>query len=83
VDVEAIDVRSDFLSRHYQEFAVIAECRIERRDVGNPVVVGEEEKIVAILLIPARYIFGRRIAIAYIAVRMGLPFEPLRMSWQD
>ena len=81
VDIDSVDVhgtvfkaRGDFLSRNQNE-GFVDDVRQGRR-VGEHVVVGEHQEVVAVLLVPGGDLLRRRITIALKCMRVSVPLEP-------
>ncbi len=80
---EAVDVhrfargaRGDLLPLDDDELVAGAVHRVQTGDLGQVVVVGEHEKVIAMLPVPADHLVRRAVAVAVHRVRMGVSLEP-------
>ena len=76
VDVDRLVVEPvrDFFAMDDDEFFIRAVQRVESIDVGQEIVVGQDEKIVAVLTIPPHDFVGRGVAVAVDRVRVSVAF---------
>ena len=82
-DVQAVDVQRlvaeairHLLALDDEELLVGAVQRVERVDRREKVVIGEHEKLVPVLAIPAHDLVRRAVAVAVQRVRVGVALEP-------
>lgn len=85
--VEGVDVDrllevlvGELFGRQEEELLFGAEGGIEAGDLGEVVVVGESEELVAVFAVPGSDLEGRRVAIAIEGMGVEVAFVPTRLA---